>query len=354
MNDDITGNFDYYFKNGPLECPTFKGYYFVPGFTDYCISKDGDLKSIRSGKSIVWSITQPVEIKNITGGYRVTSIYTDFRKRRGVSRHRLLALTFLNPRFFIGNLTVNHLNGIPGDDRLNNLEFCSYSQNTTHAYRTGLYKNKTRKIIALNWMTGEELNFQLIAVAAETLGLTHNLITHRLNKPNNIKYADGWRFKDAGTEWLTLNERVGQTATDVCVVGRCLTSMQVVIFGSYKEASRLTGIHVGAIQSQAYAEPLYPVSGWNFRNMVGFKGWPSYSDFLLGAILRNPNKRSSAIVVYDVFNNTELYFDDCEDAGKYFSISPITVSKLTREDKLYKKKYRFEKIEPQFDCPSGE
>jgi hypothetical protein len=50
--------------------------------------------------------------------------------------HRLLAEAFIpNPH---GYPCVNHLNGKKADNRLENLEWCSYSMNMQHAFDTGL------------------------------------------------------------------------------------------------------------------------------------------------------------------------------------------------------------------------
>ena len=51
--------------------------------------------------------------------------------------HRLILLTFA-PTECMDALDVNHKNGIKTDNRLENLEWCTRSENTKHSYRNGL------------------------------------------------------------------------------------------------------------------------------------------------------------------------------------------------------------------------
>lgn len=70
-------------------------------------------------------------------GYKQVRLCKD-KKYKNFSVHRLVA------KAFIPNTEekeqVNHINGIKSDNRLDNLEWCTQSENQIHAYRTGLQK----------------------------------------------------------------------------------------------------------------------------------------------------------------------------------------------------------------------
>lgn len=64
-------------------------------------------------------------------------------KRYHVGAHRIVWTYFNGP--IKPGFVVNHLNGIKADNRPENIEACSYSENTKHAHRTGLKDQRGEK-----------------------------------------------------------------------------------------------------------------------------------------------------------------------------------------------------------------
>lgn len=105
---------------------TIKGYEGI-----YSVTQDGRIWShprswVRTNGSP--SHTKGSWLKNslAKNGYKVVSLYKDFKPDKRYV-HRLVAEAFL-PR-----LEVNHKNGIKTDNRLENLEWMTTSQNVLHA-----------------------------------------------------------------------------------------------------------------------------------------------------------------------------------------------------------------------------
>jgi hypothetical protein len=75
-------------------------------------------------------------------GYRTTQLYKE-GKVQNVYVHRLVAEAFVaNPD---GKETVNHINGNKDDNRAENLEWNTYTENNNHAYKTGLNDETHRR-----------------------------------------------------------------------------------------------------------------------------------------------------------------------------------------------------------------
>jgi hypothetical protein len=100
----------------------------------YAIHSTGEIESIQ--KKI---FLKPILCKN---GYTYVSLSC-----KQYSIHRLVAKYFIpNPQ---GLPVVNHKNGVKTDNRAENLEWCTHSQNTQHCYDSGMSK-KSRAVICVN------------------------------------------------------------------------------------------------------------------------------------------------------------------------------------------------------------
>lgn len=107
----------------------------------------------------VWSLFSKRFLKPFCIGrgkdYLAYKLCKEGRKEYTVQAHRLVARTFIsNPNNY---LEVNHINGIKTDNRVENLEWCTHSQNVQHAVDTGLLIHKSGESHCRASLTKEEV-----------------------------------------------------------------------------------------------------------------------------------------------------------------------------------------------------
>lgn len=160
----------------------------VPGCDGkYQVSNIGRVKSMNfrgnTGQEKVLRLSSDKD------GYQKVSIYID-GKQRYFMVHRLVALAFIpNPQ---KKPEVNHKNGVKSDNCVENLEWCTSSENRIHAYKTGLQPPATQKQI-------EARLRNIAAASASNIGrkaspesrLKMSLV--RKGKPHSKEWVEHWR-----------------------------------------------------------------------------------------------------------------------------------------------------------------
>lgn len=155
---------------------------------DYEISDCGDVRNSTTGR-----VLKPYR----NNGYSHVVLCDSIGHHRR-SVHRLVATEFLeNPKNYP---MVNHLDGDRTNNRVDNLEWCTQSENMKHAYRTGLQK-PIRSQIEYSLSKAREINmrpvknietgiiYESIAECARQEDISHSSVsTHLSGKVKRCRF----------------------------------------------------------------------------------------------------------------------------------------------------------------------
>ena len=101
----------------------------IPNYSNYIFDRDGNVYSLNYNKTGKTKILKQQKNKY---GYMMIQLFDDNRKSRLLSVHRLIAMAFLP--LVEGKNYVNHIDGVKSNNRVDNLEWCTLSENTKHSY----------------------------------------------------------------------------------------------------------------------------------------------------------------------------------------------------------------------------
>lgn len=165
----------------------------IPRFRDYLLSTSGRVLSYKRGD---WRELHPYKGAN---GY----LYVNLRCNMTTIRyyiHRLVAETFISNPY--DKPAVNHIDGNKLNNDISNLEWCTYKENSKHAYKYGLsrmpdteiYLKKHRTPIRASRLSdGYYCDFNSQADASDELGISRPHINKVLK--GECRQAKGYRFE---------------------------------------------------------------------------------------------------------------------------------------------------------------
>lgn len=181
----------------------------LPNLSKYKIRKNGYVYSKYEAK-----VLKPANNKK---GYLQVSLIHDDGQTKSLLVHRLVAMAFLEE--CEDKTQVNHIDGNKKNNHVNNLEWCTGTDNLVHAVTTGLYKTKQRKcVISLDGI--EWIEYNSFAEAARELecnksNLRETAVKNSENRLNNnveAKY-NPFRCKGYIVKYVDDNSRVTYNTT---------------------------------------------------------------------------------------------------------------------------------------------
>lgn len=162
------------------------GYYLTVDYPGYAISRTGVLLNLETLKPVIPYVS--------ANGYVFHRPLGADGKRRLVGRHRLLLLTFKRQEMLNSNMVANHLNGIKGDDRIENLEWCSQRENAEHAALIGISTGCT-PLTTRNVRTGEIAKYASAVRCMESTGLSRDAILYRVRCGETKVFPEGYQYR---------------------------------------------------------------------------------------------------------------------------------------------------------------
>lgn len=151
----------------------------------YLINKDGTVYSKRTKRYIQTHLSN--------SGYLRVTLWNG-NKGKHFSVHRLVAEAFIpNPE---NKPHVNHINGDKTDNRVENLEWCTRSENMQHAYNHNMISLPTTKVIQYDKNMKKIKEWVSITEIEQKLKINHANIVTVCKQNTNRKHAGGyiWRY----------------------------------------------------------------------------------------------------------------------------------------------------------------
>lgn len=161
----------------------------------YQVSNLGRIKSLWFNKE---KILKPIKNKN---GYLQVYLCKD-NKKQHFRLHKLIANVFIEN--IENKPQINHINGNKTDNRVENLEFCTCSENNKHAFKIGLHKSKkgkdnvcSKKVIQYDMQGNFIKEWGSTMEIQRELGIRNSCISACCKGLYKQSHNYIWKYKDA-------------------------------------------------------------------------------------------------------------------------------------------------------------
>lgn len=163
----------------------------------YQVSNMGRIKSLSrkvwNGKTYFWTSERILRPGIDRDGYLLVNLSKN-GKAKTEKVHRLVAKTFIpNPE---NKEAVNHIDEDPSNNKLENLEWATVSENNNHGWHNKRSSKSRSKAILQLSLDGEFLQeYQSATIAAKKLEMCRISISNCLNGRTSTAGGYKWRYK---------------------------------------------------------------------------------------------------------------------------------------------------------------
>ena len=176
----------------------------IPGYEElYQASNFGEIRSldrIANSKNNSHQVRKGRTLKPSKGRYEMVMLIDSDYNRSLKSVHRLVATTFLHNKD--NKQQVNHVDGDKHNNHVDNLEWCTVSENIRHAFKNGLQDNldKCKKVIMKTKEGIQLFIFDSIVEASLITGYKRQSIGNCCNGERKTSYGYKWEFYQMPSE----------------------------------------------------------------------------------------------------------------------------------------------------------
>lgn len=165
----------------------------VPGFSNLLANSNGEVfEKTRDGKIV---LLKTMESGTSVGSYFVTPVKDDDGKNKIPGIHQLVCLAFHGEKpSSDSQYDVNHIDGNKHNNKPDNLEWVTHSENMLHALQNGL-RNDNIKVTAKNVKDGTVREFYSIIEFSRAWGTSRHLAKNLISGHRFEPYQGTWIFE---------------------------------------------------------------------------------------------------------------------------------------------------------------
>lgn len=240
----------------PVESIDYPGYFEIPGYSTYVVSREGSVVNRKKGTVLSGS--------KAPAGYINIRLTGDNGRTLTWGRHRLLGFVFKHPGVSTENLVVNHINAIKGNDKLDNLEWTTIKGNIEHAGMLGI-TDKCIPVSVRDVKTGEITEYASIVECARDYGCSKDVINWRVKIGETRVFPEGKQYRRGTitTPWYiptdVSRELLMNSRSRITLVRNALTG-EISEFETLTKAAEFLGVTNGTLSTWVSAknQPIRP------------------------------------------------------------------------------------------------